>query len=79
MSARFDWAGLMRAGFRELRLTPPAFWALTPHELLVMLGREAGGGAMAHTRLMELAAAYPDAQPQAASKAAPDSDPDMEH
>lgn len=62
---RFDWAGLMRAGLRELRLLPREFWALTPFELLVMLGREGGGGtAMARVRLEELARAYPDAPTQ---------------
>ncbi len=56
----FDWAGLMRAGLRELRLAPRTFWSLTPYELLLMLGREGGGTVMARARLEELAAAYPD-------------------
>ncbi len=65
MSAtRFDWAGLMRAGLRELRLCPRDFWALTPFELLLMLGREGGGTTMARARLEELARAYPDARPE---------------
>ena len=28
-----DWPGLMRAGLGQLRLTPDAFWRLTPIEL----------------------------------------------
>jgi len=35
-----DWPGLMRAGLHGLRLTPAQFWALTPVELMIMLGRE---------------------------------------
>lgn len=54
-----DWAGLMRAGIRGLGLRPAEFWALTPAELLLMLGkgREAP---MARARLEELARLYPD-------------------
>ena len=55
---RLDWAGLMRAGLRGLGLAPDAFWALTPAELAIMLGREGGG--MGRARLEELAALYPD-------------------
>lgn len=57
---RFDWAALMRAGLRDLRLTPAQFWALTPLELRVMLGAEAGTAALTRARLEELAAAFPD-------------------
>ena len=39
-----DWAALLRAGLRGLSLTPDAFWALTPAELQLMLGSEAGRG-----------------------------------
>lgn len=38
MSRRLDWSALMRAGMQGLRLTPEAFWALTPAELQMMLG-----------------------------------------
>lgn len=59
---RFDWPGLMRLGFRGLGLTPAEFWALTPAELTLMLGQEGGGTPpLTRARLMELAAAYPDA------------------
>ena len=55
-----DWPGLMRAGLRGLRLTPDQFWALTPAELALMLGVEAGAGAMTRGRLADLAARFPD-------------------
>lgn len=55
-----DWAGLLRAGLRGAGLKPCEFWRLTPLELMVMLGREAGQGPLSRARLEELAAAYPD-------------------
>lgn len=57
---RMDWPGLMRAGLVGLRLTPAQFWALTPVELLMMLGLEGGEAPMARARLDQLAAMYPD-------------------
>ncbi|MGZ9809870.1 rcc01693 family protein [Pseudoroseicyclus sp. H15] len=57
--SRIDWPGLMRLGLRGLRLKPAEFWALTPAELLVMLGQD-GAGAMGRARLGELAARFPD-------------------
>ncbi|SDW48786.1 rcc01693 family protein [Roseicitreum antarcticum] len=57
---RFDWAALMRAGLRDLRLTPAQFWALTPMELRMMLGLDAGTAPLTRARLEELAAAFPD-------------------
>ena len=50
MSA-IDWPGLMRAGFFELRLTPEAFWKLTPIELKIMLGAENAAPALTRARL----------------------------
>lgn len=55
-----DWPGLMRAGLRGLGLRPDQFWALTPAELALMMGIEAGPAAMTRGRLAELAARYPD-------------------
>lgn len=55
-----DWAGLMRLGLRELRLSPEAFWALTPVELLVLLGADTSTPSFTRARLDELAQAYPD-------------------
>lgn len=59
-AAGLDWPGLMRAGLRELRLTPDQFWALTPAELATMLGLEAGPEPMTRDRLSQLARLYPD-------------------
>lgn len=56
----FDWPGLMRAGMLGLKLTPGQFWALTPAELLLMLGLDGARPPMARARLEELARAYPD-------------------
>ena len=56
----FDWGGLMRAGLHGLRLTPAQFWALTPAELLMMLGVDAASALMARARLEALSRAYPD-------------------
>ena len=56
----FDWPQLMRAGMRGLGLKPSEFWALTPAELRLMLGEEAGGRPLRRARLDELLAAFPD-------------------
>ena len=56
----FDWPALMRAGLQGLGLTPSAFWALTPAELLVMLGEGGGAAPMGRDRLEALAARFPD-------------------
>ena len=55
-----DWPGLMRAGLGQLRLTPDQFWRLSPMELRIMLGAEAGNPPLTRARLDELAARYPD-------------------
>jgi len=55
-----DWPGLMRAGLTGLRLTPAEFWRLTPAELMMMLGRDAGSAPLGRARLEELARAFPD-------------------
>ena len=54
-----DWPGLMRAGIAGLRLEPRVFWALTPVELMLLLGR-GGQAPLGRARLEELARAYPD-------------------
>lgn len=56
----FDWPTLMQAGIRGLGLKPAEFWALTPAELSLMLGREGGVAPLARSRLDELLSAYPD-------------------
>lgn len=60
-----DWPGLMKVGMGPVRqgglgLRPSEFWALTPAELALMLGIEAGAAVMTRNRLAELAARYPD-------------------
>jgi uncharacterized phage protein (TIGR02216 family) len=49
----------MRLGMRGLGLAPRDFWALTPAELTLMLGRD-GAGALDRARLDDLARAFPD-------------------
>ena len=61
MSA-LDWPGLLRAGLRDLRLSPVEFWRLTPVELKIMLGAEGSAAILTRDRLEELALAYPDAR-----------------
>nr|WP_216665400.1 phage tail assembly chaperone [Pseudoruegeria sp. HB172150] len=51
----------MRAGMRGLGLRPGEFWALTPAELVLLLGGGEGTAPLTRDRLEELAAAYPDA------------------
>ena len=55
-----DWPGLMRAGLRGLGLRPDEFWALTPAELLLMLGEAGAAAPLNRARLDALAAAFPD-------------------
>ena len=59
MSA-LDWPGLLRAGLTRLRLKPAEFWALTPAELMLMLGLGGGAAPMARDWLDQLARAFPD-------------------
>ncbi|SEN35467.1 phage conserved hypothetical protein [Gemmobacter aquatilis] len=55
-----DWPGLLRVGLHGLRLSPEAFWRLSPVELRIMLGAERAAPALTRARLDELAAAFPD-------------------
>ena len=56
----FDWPALMRAGLIGLNLKPAEFWALSPAELLMMLGHGSGPAPMGRARLDELSRAFPD-------------------
>ena len=58
--ARVNWPALMRAGLRGLGLRPADFWALTPAELELMLGRGGVVVPLARARLEALLEAYPD-------------------
>ncbi|WP_420818865.1 rcc01693 family protein [Oceaniglobus ichthyenteri] len=59
-AAGFDWPGLMRAGIVGRGLTPREFWALTPAELMMMLGRGGAAAPLSRAGLNALAALYPD-------------------
>lgn len=61
--SKVAWPELMRAGIGQMRLRPEVFWALTPAELMVMLGHGApgrDGGPMGRARLSDLLRRYPD-------------------
>lgn len=60
MSGGFDWPVLMQAGMRGLGLKPRDFWALTPAELQVLLGKGGAAVPLARDRLDELLSTYPD-------------------
>lgn len=62
MNTGFDWPGLMRAGLKGLGLSPGEFWALTPAELRLLLGKDGATAPLARARLDELLEAYPDAK-----------------
>ncbi len=55
-----DWPALLRLGLTQLRLRPAEFWALTPAELEMMLGRDRRTGALGRAGLEELARRFPD-------------------
>ncbi len=58
--AGIDWPALMRAGIRGLGLRPAEFWALTPAELDLLLGKPAGVAPLRRSRLEALLADHPD-------------------
>lgn len=60
MAERVAWGRLMRLGLGRLGLSPGAFWALTPVELMVMAGIDGGHAPMRRADLSALAALYPD-------------------
>ena len=64
-----DWPALRRAGLLGLRLTPEAFWRLTPLELRLMLGLDPDAPMLTRARLGELMASYPDQPRRTASGA----------
>lgn len=61
----FDWPGLMKAGLRGLGLKPHEFWALTPAELWLLLGPEAGQMPMGRGQLDALSERFPDGSTEA--------------
>lgn len=50
----------MQAGLHGLGLKPSEFWALTPLELMIMLGRSGGQAGLTRDRLDELLSQFPD-------------------
>ncbi|MEM6887155.1 MAG: rcc01693 family protein [Pseudomonadota bacterium] len=57
---QFDWPALIRLGFQVMRLTPEAFWQLTPGEFRLMLSEQTQGGPMTRSGLQNLMNSYPD-------------------
>ena len=57
---RIDWAGLMRLGLVELRLTPAVFWDLTPGELLLIAGAGPATAPLSRAGLAALLERFPD-------------------
>lgn len=58
--SRIDWPGLMRAGLGRLGLRPAEFWALTPAELMLMLGIGGASAPMGRAGFEALARRHPD-------------------
>ncbi|MDJ1007528.1 MAG: phage tail assembly chaperone [Paracoccaceae bacterium] len=58
--SRFDWGLLLQAGVRGAGLRPAEFWALTPAELMLILGTDGAARPMARDALAALEAAFPD-------------------
>ncbi len=57
----FDWPAMLRAGIGGLHLQPRDFWALTPAELLMMLGLDRDTPpVLDRARLNELSRQFPD-------------------
>lgn len=50
----------MRAAINGLGIKPAEFWALTPVELMIMLGRDGGSAPLGREGLDALTAAFPD-------------------
>ena len=54
------WPKLIQAGLHGLGLRPAEFWALTPAELMIMLGMGRQETPMTRSGLERLIAAFPD-------------------
>lgn len=63
--SKINWPDIIRAGLVQLRLRPSEFWALTPAELMMMLGHGGANAPMARARLADLLRIYPDTAPGA--------------
>lgn len=58
--SRINWPRLLKAGLGGLALRPADFWALTPAELMLMLGVGGGDAPLTRDRLNALIDAFPD-------------------
>lgn len=58
MTRGVAWPALMQAGIRGLGLRPSEFWALSPGELLFMLGEGDRPAPLGRARLVELERAF---------------------
>ena len=58
----FPWAAAMQVGFGVLKLSPDAFWRMTPRELAAAITALRGGAAepMRRAQLNELMQRFPD-------------------
>ena len=58
----FPWDAAMQVGFGVLKLSPDAFWRMTPRELAAAITAPRGGGgeALGRARLDELMQRFPD-------------------
>lgn len=58
----FPWAAAMKVGFGVLKLSPDAFWRMTPRELAAAITALRGGAAepMRRAQLNELMQRFPD-------------------
>ena len=61
---RIAWDGLMRLGLQRLGLSPDVFWDLTPVELMLIAGEIGAPQIMSRTAFADLAARFPDNEPQ---------------
>ncbi|MGM0583577.1 MAG: rcc01693 family protein [Pseudomonadota bacterium] len=59
-----DWTALMRLGFGVLRLSPEAFWSMTPRELAAAADpyEEGPAAPMGRGEFEALRARFPDAE-----------------
>lgn len=55
-----DWAAMLRAGFRSGGLRPHEVWALTPAELLLLVGPGRGAAPLGRQGLDALIRHFPD-------------------
>jgi uncharacterized phage protein (TIGR02216 family) len=60
----FPWREAMQFGFGVLRLSPRAFWAMTPRELGAAMEARAGrrGNPLPRDALAQLMGAFPDTE-----------------